>query len=375
MKLRNRLFLWVGLLFFVTFGLSLYVENYLIDKNLHISLKNLRTQIIQLEEERASESEKYFSDQLLKSIEEGSRKLIDKISWNMRFIAFAALIGVLILLHDVSRKISEPITYLAEATQDVVSGHLEDIVIPKKSRSSKDEIGILCRSFEKMIQGLKEKEKVKGVLNKVVSQEIAQEILKGTVHLGGEEKKVTMLFADIRNFTGMSNKKPPHEVIEMLNRCMTKVSHVIDEYGGVIDKYVGDEVMALYGAPIYKEDSAWNAVLSGLKIVNVLEEWNQERLRNHLAKIEMGIGVHTGVVLAGNMGAENRLNYTVIGRNVNLAARLCSAAKGMQLLISQDTYNDPTVKARTLIEPLAPMELKGFEEKVPVYWVKRLLTN
>jgi adenylate cyclase len=311
---------------------------------------------------------------LVHAIDQDSRQTVKDISWNMRLISLAALSAVLILLHALSKKITKPITHLAHVTQDVVAGRLEDIVIPKTAENSKDEISILCNSFEQMIQGLKEKEKVKGILNKVVSQEIAKEFLKGDIHLGGEEKIVTVLFADIRNFTRMSNNKAPHIVIEMLNRCMTKVSHVIDEYGGVIDKYVGDEVMALFGAPIHKEDSALKAIMSALKIVEVLNEWNLEREKNHLERIEMGIGIHTGNVLVGNMGAENRLNYTVIGSNVNLAARLCSAAKGMQIVISKDTYEQPMVNAQVVVEPLPPMELKGFEEKIRAFWVKGLKT-
>ena len=106
-----------------------------------------------------------------------------------------------------------------------------------------------------MVKGLKEKEKVRGVLNKLVSKEIAEETLKGHVQLGGEEKHVTVFFADIRHFTAMTEKMDPKQVIKIVNKCMTKVSNLIDQRGGVIDKYVGDEVMALFGAPIQKENS------------------------------------------------------------------------------------------------------------------------
>jgi len=230
---------------------------------------------------------------------------------------------------------------------------------------------VLFDSFGNMIKGLKEKEKVKGILNKVVSPEIAEEISKGQVHLGGEEKKITVLFADIRNFTGMTSGMPPTEVVEMLNTCMTKISHVIDDFGGVIDKYVGDEVMALFGAPLEKEDSTLKAVQSGLKMVEVLQKWNEERERQGLQPVEMGIGIHTGVVLVGNMGAENRLNYTVIGSNVNLAARMCAIADRGEVLISKDTLEEIHVKEHIEVEELPPTELKGFEESVILYRVIR----
>jgi len=307
---------------------------------------------------------------LVNSLAKGSRIVIKKVSTNMRMIAVVALALVLLLLHKVAKKITRPITALARITEHVASGRLEDIELPSVPKGRRDEIATLCDSFSKMVIGLKEKEKVKGVLNKVVSPEIAQEIMKGKVHLGGEERKVTVLFADIRNFTRISAEMKPTEVIEMLNTCMTKISHVIDEFGGVIDKYVGDEVMALFGAPLEKEDSTVKAVQSALKMVQVLEEWNGERKSKGLPLVKMGIGIHTGNVLIGNMGAENRLNYTVIGSNVNFAARLCSIAEGMEILISKETLSEPHVKENIVVEELPPKELKGYEETFVLYVVK-----
>ncbi|NGX59276.1 MAG: Adenylate cyclase 2 [Chlamydiae bacterium] len=307
---------------------------------------------------------------LIQTLDEGSRKVIHDVSFNMRMIAVIALALVLLLLHRVAKQIAQPIADLAKVTQDVVEGKLEGIVLPQVPKGRRDEIATLCTSFAHMVEGLQEKEKVKGVLNKVVSPEIAKEIMKGQVHLGGEERKTTVLFADIRNFTHMTESLKPGEVIELLNTCMTKISRVIDEFGGVIDKYVGDEVMALFGAPLEKENSAVQAIQSALKMVEVLRQWNQEREKSGLQPVEMGIGIHTGVVLAGNMGAENRLNYTVLGSNVNLASRLCSAAKGMEILISQDTLEEPHVKEAIEVEQLPPTELKGFEESYILYRVK-----
>lgn len=321
MRIRNRLFLVIGIIFLIAFGASYFLEDIIPEKK-------------------------------------------------MRLIDLGAFILVLFFLHMASARITRPISIIAGATEKVAMGQLEDIELPKNSKDK--EIQELCESFEKMIQGLKYKEKMKGVLNKVVSPEIAKEILKGSIHLGGEEKRVTVLFGDIRHFTALSSKMAPHDVIEMLNACMTRVTRVIEEFGGVIDKYVGDEVMALYGAPIDQEESALKAIMSGLKMVQVLNAWNIERQKQGLENIEMGIGIHTGIVLAGNMGAEDRLNYTVIGSGVNLGARLCSIAKGMQILISEHTLQEPGVHAKVEVELLPPVVLKGFEEKVPVYAVKGL---
>jgi adenylate cyclase len=318
---------------------------------------------------------------LVHKLDKGAKKVLEEISLNMRMVAVVALFVVLLLLHRLSLRITRPISLLAKAAQSVGAGHLgvgaehlEKIDLPKMSSSRHDEIASLCHSFAEMVQGLREKEKVKGVLNKVVSQEIAQEILKGSVHLGGEEKQVTVLFADIRNFTGLTQSMPPHEVIGLLNTCMTKISHLIDAHGGVIDKYVGDEVMALFGAPVVQQDSALQAILSALEMRAALQAWNEERKAQGLFAVEMGIGIHTGLMVAGNMGAENRLNYTVLGRNVNLTARLCSAAKGMEILMSKHTWEAPGVQARIVAEELPPMAFKGFDAPIPVYRVTGVKT-
>ncbi|MBI2743008.1 MAG: adenylate/guanylate cyclase domain-containing protein [Chlamydiales bacterium] len=474
MKIREKLFLWIGGLFFLVFFASFFFENRATSKILLKAEKNLRAEILQIDEAKRKGYEKFLSVRLheelfdaanpsqailekmmrelslstgeaallieegcpllfytpegvqapippissqetalfqekstgiitfegksyvflrfqpikernlfffifnleakefaiINQIDVGTKEVLYTISFQMRMIAIAALGLVLLLLHNFSRRMTRPIVMLAEAAQSVEKGKLEGITIPHFPPNRTDEIATLCEAFGKMVSGLQEKEKVKGVLNKVVSPEIAREILKGTVHLGGEERVITVLFADIRHFTHLSQNMTPKEVIEMLNVCMTRVSHVIDEFGGVIDKYVGDEVMALFGAPIEREDSPLSAIRCSLAIVEELKRWNEERAVKGLPKIEMGIGLHTGNVLAGNMGAENRLNYTVLGRNVNLAARLCSAAEGMQILISKQTLEADDVSAHIAVQELPPMQFKGFDGEIKVYAVK-----
>jgi class 3 adenylate cyclase len=304
---------------------------------------------------------------------QGANEIVQGVLFNVHLIAFSMMIVVLIVLYNIARRITKPITQLAKATTQVAQGRFDDAIIPHPpSWGKNDEVALLCHAFEEMVSGLKEKEKVKGVLNKVVSQEIAAEILKGNIHLGGEEKKVTVLFADIRDFTKMTQNMQPKEVIELLNMCMTKISFIIDRHGGVIDKYVGDETMALFGAPISRENSALQAIQSALEIVQEIKKWNEERAKEQLPSISLGIGIHTGNVLAGNMGAENRLNYTVIGSNVNLAARLCTSAEGMEIRISRETRDEPQVKEKIEVESLGQVQLKGFDHPVEVFRVKGL---
>ncbi len=308
---------------------------------------------------------------LIDSVRSEAKEIVDKISMQMRLASIAGLLFVLVLLNNIAKRITRPITHLAEVTKTVAEGKLDAIEIPDEpKKKTKDEIHSLYHSFFEMIKGLREKEKVRGILNKVVSKEIAEEALKGNIQLGGEEKRVTVLFADIRGFSEMTEKMDPKEVINLINTCMTKVSEKIDAHDGVIDKYVGDEVMALFGAPIEKPKSALQAIQSALDMVDEINKWNLERKQQGLQAIEMGIGIHTGNVVAGNMGADNRLNYTVLGANVNLAARICSEAEGMQVLISESTLEAEGVKNSIECQKLEAVQLKGFTDPIAVYSVK-----
>ncbi len=306
----------------------------------------------------------------LRDLEAGSEQVAKSILLNIHIAGLAALALAILLINGISRRMTKPIIQLAKATQDVAEGRLDQIKLTLPPLKHQDEIAVLCHSFEEMVKGLQEKEKVKGVLNKVVSREIAQEILKGTVHLGGEEKIVTVLFADIRDFTKLTQNMSPMDVIELLNTCMTKISYTIDRNSGVIDKYVGDEAMALFGAPIDCKDAAVKAIRSALEMMEDLREWNQQRAAKGQPAIEIGVGIHTGPMLVGNMGAENRLNYTVIGSNVNLAARLCSAAKRMEILISKDTLNERFVKETFVYEEMPVNTFRGFDHVFQVYRIQ-----
>lgn len=304
-----------------------------------------------------------------------AREIVRTAMLNRRLLEIATVIILWILLLDVSRKITGPIIALTAALEHVKQGRWDLIQMPKISFKRKNEIRQLFDSFHSMVEGMKEKEKITGILNKVVSEEVAKEILKRDVQLGGEERIVTMLFADIRGFTKLTQNMPPHEVIGFLNRCMTKLSSVVEDNKGVIDKYMGDGLMALYGAPIAYENSPLHAIISGLEMVNALRQWNEERLRSRLDPIYVGIGIHTGSVFVGNMGAQNRLNYTVIGSHVNLASRLCSAAGPEEVLITEDTYLQPSVKDNVEVEDKGLMAFKGFDEKKQVFKVVRLKTK
>jgi class 3 adenylate cyclase len=284
-----------------------------------------------------------------------------------QLIAFFDIIMGLIITFFLASYFTHPIKKIVSAMRKVGTGDLEQNV----SIRNKDEIGLLASNFNEMVGGLREKEKIRSAMNKAVSKEIAEKMLEGEIKLGGEKVEVTMLFSDIRGFTAMSEKMGPEDVIIMLNEYMTEMSHIIDEHRGVIDKFVGDEIMAIYGAPVPVTDEDGNhidavlAVRSAVKMIKVLKELNKKRVERGQHEINIGIGLNTGEVVAGNMGSENRLNYTVLGDNVNLAARLCDKAERMMVLVSETTYEK--VMDFVIAKKQPPLKVKGKEKPLNVY--------
>ena len=187
------------------------------------------------------------------------------------------------------------------------------------------------------------------------------------VRLGGANAKVSILFADIRGFTSLSEALPPERIVEILNEYFTRVTEVIFEHGGTLDKYLGDGLMALFGAPVSKGNDAANAVRAALGIQQLMTELNQEGTNRGWPDLRVGIGVNTGVVTAGNIGSPKRIDYTVIGDAVNVSARLCSNAIPGQILISESTVAE--IDGLFQLKPLDPLQLKGKSAALPVFSV------
>ena len=256
---------------------------------------------------------------------------------NLLIIFLVNIIGFGVVVFKIARDISRPVSELTKATQEVEGGNL----LYKLPVGGDDEMGLLMRSFDHMVADLSEKEKIRNLLGKVVSREIAEELLTSDIELGGEEKYVTILFSDIRGFTNACEGEKPHRILDLLNIYLTEVADIIEENQGVVDKFIGDAVMALFGAPIQREHDAQNAVNSALAMESMLGHLNVRLEKKGYANINIGIGIHSGIVVAGNMGSESRLNYTVIGDNVNLSARLEGLTKfyGVSTIVSESTKN------------------------------------
>ncbi|HEY8428764.1 MAG TPA: adenylate/guanylate cyclase domain-containing protein [Sandaracinaceae bacterium] len=202
---------------------------------------------------------------------------------------------------------------------------------------------------------------------RLLSPAIAQQVIEGRVEVkkGGEVRMTTVLFSDIRGFTAMAESQPAQVVVDMLNEYFERMVEVIFKYEGTLDKFVGDEIMALFGAPVGHPDDPLRAVRTALEMKQVLAQFNRERVAAGQQPIEIGIGINTGECVAGYLGSSKALEYTVIGDTVNTGARLCSIAKAGEIIISESTY--AAVRDYVEVVELPPTQVKGKSHALKIY--------
>ncbi len=209
----------------------------------------------------------------------------------------------------------------------------------------------------------------RSALERFLSPEVAEmAVANPDIQLGGSKQKATVMFADIRGFTSISESLDPDRVVEILNEYFTRVTDVIFDHDGMIDKYIGDAVMAVFGVPISKGNDAANAVNAAIQVQRLMVEMNRDAAARRRPELRIGIGINTGIVTAGNIGSPRRLDYTVVGDAVNIASRLMSSAAGGQILISSSTVAE--IPAMANLKRLRARRVRGRSEPVITYSVK-----
>jgi class 3 adenylate cyclase len=263
-------------------------------------------------------------------------------------VAIAIVLGVWL-----TTRFTKPIRLLINGIQRLEEGDYSQEV-PVVSR---DELGQLTETFNNLVHNLRERL----MMLKFVSEATQDAIVTNTsdIKLGGQHKEVTVFFSDIRGFTRWSEKRPPKDVIDMLNTFLRFQTEIVQENNGDIDKFVGDELVAVFQGPDREEHAVSAAIQIQKKIQELLQTVEDE--------IAVGIGINTGEVVMGAMGSEQRMDYTVLGNNVNLGARLCSSALPHQILISKAVYDK--LERRIAVNPLPSVSVKGIEKPVEVYEV------
>jgi adenylate cyclase len=230
-----------------------------------------------------------------------------------------------------------------------------------------DELESLAVGFNRMVDGLKERDKLRTTFGKYMTAAVMDHLMAGKVALGGESLTVTILFTDIRSFTTISEAMDPQQLVGLLNEYFTEMVGIVMQEDGVVDKYIGDAIMAVFGAPVPKASDAANAVRAAVRMRKALAHLNERLAARGIAPLHTGIGIHTGVVVAGNIGSESRMEYTVIGDAVNLASRLETSTKelGINVLVSEDTY--ALTKDVGRMRPVREITVKGRKRPVMTY--------
>jgi adenylate cyclase len=231
-------------------------------------------------------------------------------------------------------------------------------------------------TIEGYVRAEMDRRRTKALFGRYVSPAVVEQLLANPeqVELGGIRQEVTVMFSDIRGFTSYSEGRPPEEVVQRLNEYMTEMTAIIFRHGGMLDKYLGDGLMAVFGAPIPYPDHARRALVAALEMQSRLDELNQIWIARGEGTFRSGVGLNSGSVIVGNIGSPERMDYTVIGEDVNLAARLESMNKeqGTSLILSDRTLKSIEANSSTAdfnIRSLGAVPVRGFEEPIPIYTV------
>jgi adenylate cyclase len=268
------------------------------------------------------------------------------------------------------KRIYEPIDQLVDASRAIGNGEYK---IRFKERRN-DELGQLMSAFNNMAEGMLEKSQVMDALSRYVSPGVAREIFANLneVELSGKRVDGSVIFADIAGFTRIAEEIRPEELVSMLNKYFSLITHACELNHGMVDKYLGDGVMLVFGAPQPDENHRFNAISCALLMQRLVEHENELRGKLGLFPVQFRIGINSGTMLAGNMGSRERMEYTVVGDTVNLASRLCSISNSGQIVISKDLYLHPNVEGRVLAGEYQFIRLRGIREPVSSYLVEAL---
>jgi adenylate cyclase len=289
-----------------------------------------------------------------------------------------AIVGATILIillgiamaFALGKRIYEPIDQLVDATRAIGNGELDFRF--KEQRN--DELGQLMSAFNDMAEGMLEKSQVMDALARYVSPGVAKEILANLneVELSGKRIDGSVIFADIVGFTQIAEEIRPEEIVSMLNNYFSLITRACEFNHGMVDKYLGDGIMLVFGAPQPDENHRFHAISCALLMQRLVDHENQRREKQGMFPVKFKIGINSGIMLAGNMGSRERMEYTVVGDTVNLASRLCGISNSGQIVISRDMYLHPKIEERVIAGEFQSIRLRGIRDPVSTYLVEGL---
>lgn len=275
---------------------------------------------------------------------------------------FVVLTGTILSVILITRSFTRPIHSLLREIHKVGAGDFTT----QAAITTGDEIGVLTGEFNKMVQGLQEREMIRDTFGKYVTDDVANVILNKEINLEGETRECTILATDIKGYTTISEGLEPAEIVHLLNEYFTEVVGIIERHKGVVNKFIGDAVLAVFNVPVDNPNHARDAVLAAQEI----RDLTRERKFDRDQKLETRVGVNTGLVVAGNLGSSQRLEYTVIGDEVNIAARLEQLNKSFDsdILVGEKT-KELAAAAGLDFHYKGRVRLKGKERPIRVFEV------
>ncbi len=284
-----------------------------------------------------------------------------------RYALVIGVVGILLLAGVsiiVARSFARPLIAMAGTTQQIARG---DFDVDLSGIRRKDEIGTLALSIEGMAEGLKQKEFIRSTFGRYLTTEVVNKLLesKDGLELGGQARHLTLMMSDLRGFTALTANMPPEKVISFLNRYLGQMVDILVRHRGVIDEIIGDGILAFFGAPEPMEDHTLGAVACALEMQTAMVQINAANRHDGLARLEMGIAVHTGKVVVGNIGSKTRSKYGAVGSEVNFTGRMESYTVGGQILVSQAVKE--ILAEQLIIKEHLSVQMKGMPEPVDLY--------
>ena len=289
--------------------------------------------------------------------------IIHNLNLVILVLALGGLVVSVALALLVAASVARPLSEVQAAMAQVRRGRMD----ARCAVVSNDEIGAVAEGFNAMVQGLRERETIRETFGRYVSPEVRDEILAGRVSGAGMQREVTILFADLRDFTPWVEASPPAEVVADLNAYFTEMDAAIRGHGGLVLQFIGDEIEAVFGAPIEDVHHADAAVAAAREMRQRLDAWNSVRRSAGKTELRHGIGIHTGTVIAGNIGSPERMSYALVGDPVNVASRIQALNKdfGTCMLVSGATQG--RLLSTVGLEPLPAVHVKGRSAEVAVF--------
>ena len=277
---------------------------------------------------------------------------------------------VLILLTILSaiflgKRLSRPIEELVDVSNAISKGNYKIRFDERRN----DEFGVLMHSLNIMAEGLLKKESVEKAFSRYLSPKVAREILGNleSINLGGQQLDASVLFVDIINFTKLSQSMKPTQINQLLNEYFAYIAQAAQVYGGHVDKYIGDCVMLVFGVPEQDEHHSFQAISCALLIQKVVVNLNKQRDAANRPILNFHIAANSGLMLAGNMGSQQRMEYTVIGDSVNLASRIASYSQNNEVIIPDTMLERPGIKEHFNFERKERIKIRGHDEPVTLY--------